>query len=389
MKLTISQIYLVFVIANIFCKGIGLNNSSVVYKIIMIIGLTAVLLGIGSRRYTRKEISLSAGMLLSGLMTLLITKQYTFLITCITAIGIKGADVNRLMKKICSVRTVCFILIFGLAFLNVIDRDRMEIWRETALLSRYGMGYGHPNTLHLTLFIVLTLNFYINVKSKSGRKKFLFATFILNIFVYMYSASRTGFLVICIFELLIMTEPFKVLKKIVIKLPAVVFVSLMAFTFLTPVLKETGLLNLLNFLNEVSFLNGRMDYTYLYLTRYGYSLFGYNNSLSETGLVLDNGYLRLLIETGIIGLLIWVYLNLNLMRKIWRCKDYRMAIVVTCFYIYIFAESFSSNIFMNYILFWGADELFNQKNNEVAIDGNDFYADIQQKNIASEIKSVS
>lgn len=383
MKLTISQIYFAFVIANIFCKGIGLNNSSIVYKIIMIVGLVAVLLGICSRKYTLKEILFSSVMLFSGLMTLLITRQYTFLITCITAIGIKNTDVKQLMKKICSVRTVCFVLIFVLAFLNIIDRDRIEIWRNTAFISRYGMGYGHPNTLHLTLFIVLTLNYYCRVKDKAGVKKFLLSTLLLNIFVYTYSASRTGFFVICILELLIMAESFTIMKKIIMKLPLVVFVSLMAFTFLTPMLKETGLLN------GVSLLNGRIDYTYLYLTQYGYSLFGYNNSLSETGLVLDNGYLRLLIETGIIGLLIWVYLNLNLMKRTWNCMDYRMAIVVTCFYVYIFAESFSSNIFMNYVLFWGADYLFNRKSDEVLTDGNDFYADVQQERFTSNIKKLS
>ena len=94
MKLTVSQMYFAFVIANVFCKGIGLNSSSVIYKIIMVVGLIGVLIGISTRKYSRKEIFISAVMLLSGIMTLLITKQYTFLITCIAAIGIKKADVD-------------------------------------------------------------------------------------------------------------------------------------------------------------------------------------------------------------------------------------------------------------------------------------------------------
>lgn len=141
MKLTVSQMYFAFVIANVFCKGIGLNSSSVIYKIIMVVGLIGVLIGISTRKYSRKEIFISAVMLLSGIMTLLITKQYTFLITCIAAIGIKKADVDRLMKNVCSIRTMCFGSIFCLALLNIIDRDQVEIWRNTGYVSRYGMGY--------------------------------------------------------------------------------------------------------------------------------------------------------------------------------------------------------------------------------------------------------
>lgn len=122
-------------------------------------------IGISTRKYSRKEIFISAVMLLSGIMTLLITKQYTFLITCIAAIGIKKADVDRLMKNVCSIRTMCFGSIFCLALLNIIDRDQVEIWRNTGYVSRYGMGYGHPNILHLTLFIVLTLNYYLNIET--------------------------------------------------------------------------------------------------------------------------------------------------------------------------------------------------------------------------------
>lgn len=382
MKLTVSQMYFAFVIANVFCKGIGLNSSSVIYKIIMVVGLIGVLIGISTRKYSRKEIFISALMLLSGIMTLLITKQYTFLITCIAAIGIKKADVDRLMKNVCSIRTMCFGSIFCLALLNIIDRDQVEIWRNTGYVSRYGMGYGHPNILHLTLFIVLTLNYYLNIERKNDLKKFWIIAFVLNIFVYRYSASRTGFIVISIFELLILTQKIGIARKKLTKLPVVVFCMLMGFTYMTPFLKNLGMLDI------TTLFNGRVSYTYLYLTKYGYSLFGFNNSLSETGLLLDNGYLRLLIETGVVGLLIWIYLNVNLMRKIIENSDYKMAIIVTCFYIYIFTESFSSNIFMNYILFWGADEIFN-KNKGVSMNGDRFHADIQQKNTSSGIKEKS
>lgn len=354
MKLKVSQIYFAFVMLNVFCKGIGLNSSSEIYKIIMVVGLIGVLIGISTRTYSQKEFLISTVMIFSGIMTLLITKQYTFLITCISVIGIKKTDVNRLMKNVCSIRTICFGLIFCLALLNVIDRDYVEIWRNTGYVSRYGMGYGHPNILHLTLFIVLTLNFYLNIEKKKDLKKFWIIAFVLNIFVYRYSASRTGFFVISIFELLILVSKIGIARKNLTKLPTVVFCILMGFTYLTPVLKNLSMLDI------TTLFNGRVSYTYLYLTKYGFSLFGFNNSLSKTGLVLDNGYLRLLIENGIVGLVIWSYLNANLMRKVIKTNDYKMAIVMTCFYIYIFNESFSSNIFMNYILFWGADEIFNK-----------------------------
>ena len=158
------------------------------------------------------------------------------------------------------------------------------------------------------------------------------------------------------------------MDKIVTKFPVIVFCTLLAVTFLTPIVMNSGVLG------GVSLLNGRVDYTYSYLTRYGYSLFGFNNSLSETGLILDNGYLRLLIETGIIGLLIWGYMNFKLMQRIVRNNDTKMAVIATCFYVYVFMESFSSNIFMNYILFWSADEIFNKGRREIVIKNDNVFA---------------
>lgn len=368
MKLTASKIYIAFVITNILCKGVGLNNQSIIYKVLMVVGLVGVLLAISSRKYNKKEVLLSAIMILSGAMTLLTTGQYTFLITCITVIGIKRINVSKLIEKICSIRTICFILVFSLALLNIIDRDYIEMWRATGYVSRYGMGYGHPNTLHLTLFIVLTLNYYCNVKKKSDLRKFWIISFFLNLFIYRYSVSRTGLLVICGFEILVVIQCFKFMDKIVTKFPVIVFCTLLAVTFLTPIVMNSGVLG------GVSLLNGRVDYTYSYLTRYGYSLFGFNSSLNETGLILDNGYLRLLIETGIIGLLIWGYMNFKLMQRIVRNNDTKMAVIATCFYVYVFMESFSSNIFMNYILFWSADEIFNKGRREIVIKNDNVFA---------------
>lgn len=275
MKLTVSQMYFAFVIANVFCKGIGLNSSSVIYKIIMVVGLIGVLIGISTRKYSRKEIFISAVMLLSGIMTLLITKQYTFLITCIAAIGIKKADVDRLMKNVCSIRTMCFGSIFCLALLNIIDRDQVEIWRNTGYVSRYGMGYGHPNILHLTLFIVLTLNYYLNIERKNDLKKFWIIAFVLNIFVYRYSASRTGFIVISIFELLILTQKIGIARKKLTKLPVVVFCMLMGFTYMTPFLKNLGMLDI------TTLFNGRVSYTYLYLASWAGLCPGNNESAGK------------------------------------------------------------------------------------------------------------
>ena len=165
-------------------------------------------------------------------------------------------------------------------------------------------------------------------------------------------------------------QSFKFIDKIVTKFPVIVFCTLLAVTFLTPIVMNSGVLG------GGSLLNGRVEYTYSYLTRYGYSLFGFNSSLSETGLLLDNGYLRLLIETGIIGLLVWGYMNFKLMQRIARNNDTKMAVVVTCFYVYIFMESFSSNIFMNYILFWSADEIFNEDRRDVSVNSYNIYSDL-------------
>ena len=352
MKITINQIYIAFILCNVICKGIGLNNGSIVYQFLMTIGLIYIVFEIMIKKYTNKETIISLIILLIGILNLTITYQVTFFITCITIVGFKGIDFESLIKKICPVMTACFLVTFFAAVLGIIDREEVEIWRDTGFLTRYGMGYGHPNTLHLTMFIVLTLNYYCYAKGKISERIFLLVALLLNLLVYKYSASRTGFAVVCILELLIILHQFKLMDKMILRLPKIIFFSLLGLTLLTPVLQKMG------FFSGVMLLNGRVAYTYLYLTKYGYSLFGFNNAFTETGLLLDNGYLRFLIETGLTGLLVWLYLNINVMKIISKKQNSKLAIIASCFYIYIFTESFSANIFMNYILFWGASRIF-------------------------------
>ena len=59
-----------------------------------------------------------------------------------------------------------------------------------SLFDTPSLGYGHPNSLHLSLFILISL--YIYVKYSSLKIYNLIFWMIVNLFIFNYSGSRTG-----------------------------------------------------------------------------------------------------------------------------------------------------------------------------------------------------
>lgn len=353
-KINKADFLFIFVYINIFCKSIGLSNDSIFYKISLIIGVIFLAYKIMNENYTKNEMIKIIILLLIGIFSLLKTKRHTLFLTCICIIGMKNINLNNLFRGLLKIRTITFITVITLSLLGILENQSIKMWRNGKFDLRYSLGYGHPNSLHLTLFVLVCTYIYVRY-DKFKKSDYLYITF-LNLFVYKYSLSRTGVLLIFLLLILVFISQYKFFSKLIINSCNSIFLLLLTISFTFAIIY--GKIDIANRLDIL--LNGRIKYSSYYINNYGFTLFG-NYLKGDTNALFDNGYLYLYIQFGLIGLLFISGLIYFSCKYIKKTNDICKAIITICYLIYIFTESFSPNIFMNNMLFFSIPMIY--KNN--------------------------
>ncbi|MBO5348488.1 MAG: hypothetical protein J6A89_01515 [Clostridia bacterium] len=357
LKIKKTDIFYIFLYINVFCKGIGLDNSSKIYLLLICFGIAAIFLKIANDKFTKREIIITTSIMLVGLGTFVCTKRPTFLLTCITLAGMKNINIDRTFKGMFIIRLTTFIVIISLSLLGIIDNEMISMYRNGGVDIRYSLGYGHPNTAQINLFIILALYIYIRFEKLNILD---YAAIIgTNYFIYSYTLSRTGF--ICGLLLVGLTIYSKIRKKdeLLVKFPKVIFLVMFSFSIVTAILY--GHLEIMNKLDII--FNGRIGYSNYYWNVYGISLFG-KNLIEDTNALFDNGYLFFMIQYGISCLGVIMYLFFKLFNNVKLTNNVKQAIIIIPFLIYILTESFAPNIFMNIIILLSAPLIFNKEEKE-------------------------
>ena len=361
MKFNHKALFYIYLYLNVFCKGIGLDNSSKLYLILIVLGAIAVALKIMKDSFTRKEFIFISISLLVGIANFVLTLKPTLMLTCICLIGLKNIDINKMFKNILNIRVFTFILTIFLSSIGIMNNVVSNVWKTDHLVTRYSLGYLHSNTLHLSLFLIVSLIIYIYF-DKIKVKHYLLIM-LVNIIIYRYSICRTGFIAIVMLLFLhFIVKNNQIIKKNISKvvLPLLLIVIFVSF-FSGLMYNKIELVNKLN-----SIVTGRIAYSNYYLTNYSASLFGHNIS-NDTNAIIDNGYILLYIQYGIVGSLYVLYIIYRIVKNIKINLDYKKAVLIIMFLLYVLTESFLPNIFMNFTLLFCADIFFNNKaiSNEV------------------------
>lgn len=349
------DLFWVFLYINIFCKGIGLENDSKIYFVLIIIGTIALIFKFFSSKYKRNELFFIFICGIIGISSLYFTKKPTLLLTCMCIVGLKDIDLNKTFKGMYKIRLVTFLGMVILSLLGLIENNTISTWRLDHFDVRNSLGFGHPNTLHLSLFILIALYIYISYDNLKF-KNYIVLIF-ANLFIYYFSLSRTG-MIVTMFLIFItyISKKIKSFSNILIKMPKYTFGIMLLLSF------GLGILyNKVDFAKKANeILNGRVAYSSYYLTNYKPRLFG-NNISQDTNAIMDNGYIILYVQNGIAALLFLIFILHIINKNVEKNNDIRKSILLVCFYIYIFAESFSPNIFMNIVLFFIGDYIYSQK----------------------------
>lgn len=350
--------FLIFLYANTFLKGIGIIGENSLYKIILIIFFPMVILKIVHDKYTRSELMYVFLLITFGILSFYFSHKITLLITCVTLCGFKNIKIKKIFKNILLIRMVSLILMVLLALFGIIKNNVFLTWRNNNLDVRYGFGFASPNTLHMSFFIISIL--IITLYNKKIFKLSIILS-ILNCLLFSYTGSRTSlYLVFITIFLNIIVKQNSNVRKIIIRTLPLLFIMIMAFSFISA-FKYTDS----RFIQDVdSLLTGRIRYSNYYVSKYGISLMGDPAPVEDMNAIMDNGYIAVFFQYGIVGmalLIIYflvVYKNINYIKN---KEGMDVLLFLLPYSMIFFTESIISNIFMNLSLMVFGYIIFNNK----------------------------
>ena len=292
-------------------------------------------------RYNKKEFAVVAGLLLLAFLNYRASGNtralYNFLMLC----ALKDVDLKKLFKV--ALASVVFIVaLMGILALTGVtgivsvteDFGRANITSEFSKVeTRYYMGYIHPNTWAQAMFAMMTLIVAVFYE-KMDWKGIVFLA-LINYAVYRLAVSRTCFIAGIAMIILLIWAKYgeKIFEFVIIRMGIVAGVSaLWAIIFTVKADVEN---NLKWEIIDWRLFTGRIKQAQAYYQTFGLSLFGKHiPDQLDNGYILDMGYMRMLLENGVIifGLMYVIVMILLIHAFKKKRNDIVILIIAICLY---------------------------------------------------------
>lgn len=355
-KLTISEIcYYLFFSILFGAKALGFYDGQTVFKICLVVAAGFVLIKMLMTSYSVKELMVMFLALALGMVIYRNSGEKSALVFIVMMAGYKNIPRERIMKT--------GFLVWATGFSIMVLRSMLGIGSDIVMahhkfgidILRRGMGYSHPNVLHVSYAILTVLILFVFQDCKNKIKLYLWV-FSGNVVVFLYSVSYTGFMLVTfliIFHVYFCyRRNFSFIEKICIHM---VFPLCILFSLLGPLMLDPDS-KLFQIINHV--LNQRFYASRLYLQENRMTLFGSRIYASHT-FALDNSYVTLLIYGGLI---LFALITAGYIYSVWRAnkeKDVKALSILLSFSIAGVIEPFLFNLsFKNISLLIVAEYLF-------------------------------
>lgn len=324
---------------------------------------------VATTRYTRREFACVSVLLSLAFVNYKATGNTAALYNFLTLCALKDVGIKKVLRVSCISLTLIVLLMGILALKGVTGTVSITDYfgrndPETGygkLETRYCMGYIHPNQWSLAVFMILALavlGFYDRMNWKDA----VIWAFI-NYEVYRLSVSRTAFLCGMILLILFLIAKYagKLLELLIVRIGIVMGVSLL---WSSPLLLDTKTIGEKLLAIDYRAFTGRLGMAKIYFEKFGLSAFGQKiPDELEGGIVLDMGYMRMLLENGVIiyGTLFACVIALLLYAFHKKRKD--AVIFVICISLYgVYENSAIAQVPAGLFIYYLAELLYSGEN---------------------------
>ena len=327
-----------------------------------------------SKQYARKQFLciFLCGIFL--MISYIFSKEKSLLLLFFVVIASKGIDFKNLVRYDFRIKII-FLIIVELFYFGGLTNN-YYMYRINGTL-RSSMGFSHPNVFGVYIFSLCCEFVYLNY----GKIKIYQAVLILCLsFVVTYFSDSRGsqYGIIILLVLLLAIKPKKIeqiFKNKVIK--SIIFSLFFIFTILSYVVAN-NYSNSNKYMVEINTaLTGRVNLAAKFLDKYDVNLFGNKLEIvttkesAETGkstMVLDNAYLKILLNYGIIIDIIFGIMVTLSMKKAINNKDYVFCMIFILYLIRGISGNILFSLYGNVFLIYISNYIYNKGSKEVLID---------------------
>ena len=310
----------------LFSKGIGLYDGTTLFKIFLVPALGCLVLKIVMTTYQRAEYALIAVLLVIGGSSYLISGEKGMLIYILLILGMKSVPIKRIFTVGLVAWGIAFVGLTASSLLHLYDTP-FKVHDKLGLghMFRWGLGYVHPNVLHVSFLILLF--FIMSVFHERFNWKWCLVMFAANCYIFLYSVSYAGFGMVCIYLILHMYWTYrKKIGKIEKIFIFFVFPGCALLSLAGPFLLKGKAYVIVD-----KILNHRLSLAENFLKPENISLFGVRTSNIVThNLTMDNAYVFAFITYGCVFFLcIFAIYELLLYKLVKFNKGTEIAMVIT------------------------------------------------------------
>ena len=274
-----------------------------------------------------------------------VIRCFVFVLAC------KGVELEKIIKVIFWTTIVSTTIIAVLSFFDISGPlVQIRDYSRGGIEKRFSFGFNHANNIHSNLWYIITLFFLF--KREMAAKKELIILCSVNLLLYFFTLSRTGFLICVILLLGIWIISIRKDRVINVLYFLMSLISLASCVFLTVWSAKYSIYRsrLEAFLDK--FLTGRLEMVSEQVAIYSWTLAPTNRATPG----IDNGYANIIYVYGVLFALVVVLLLLALEIRFFVKKEVVSQLILLCIIIELFMEStfvISESVLCNVLVILG------------------------------------
>lgn len=248
-------------------------------------------------------------------------------------------NLKLIIRSIFITYTSLLLLSFTFSKLGIIEN--LEIYRPEDGKIRYSLGMTHPNTFYIYYFISISSFIYLQNKITLLKKIIIL---LVSYYFYYLTDSRTGFIMIILLLISVQLtvnlnfEKYKIFKYIILNLFSILTITSYSATVL---FNNSAIFGFLD-----SILSHRITLMKKFYDMYGINMWGNfvkykaleNGIVSNQYMILDNTYMYLLIDMGLIFTIMLCILYYRLFKILISMKLNKELIIISIYMLFAFSE---------------------------------------------------
>ena len=355
-------LYLLFFGIMLFAKGIGLYDGQNIYKFFLVLAFLCIALKMCITEYSFKEWVAILFLLTLSVIVYRVSGEKGVLICMTMIVAMKNVSLRRIFGVGLTVWGIAISSRFLLSLFFIENvATAVQIKNIIGAVLRYYMGFPHPNVLHISYLILTAFVTYCFKETYNLKHLALLLTG--NLFLFLYSYSFTGALIVTLYVCLSYYVRKRTIHKFEYFLVMLVFPGCVLFSVIFPIILQGKAFELAD-----KIFNNRINFAKHFLTLENMSLLGNNLASITTEIItMDNSYIFILVTYGILifGLMCAGYMA-TISSYVKQKKNIELA-MICCFLVAGLTEPFLFNTsFKNLTLLFIGEQFFTGLNKNKA-----------------------